>query len=118
METTAELVPSKGVEKDELETARESNTPKLHITTVEALLRVYVSQNKSITVPINVRVEQLFIRSDSEHEHINSKELVSGRATVETATEDYTFEFGMYCGTRNDEFVYEEIEVVAEKLVS
>lgn len=92
--------------------------------TIKSILQKAISQDERVREVIQFRNLSKEFKNDSEHDHINSKEIASGTIGIEythneshesiesSESIDSDFEYGIFCGLEDDQFVYNPLEVV------
>lgn len=102
------------VKNENIDEIRDSHTndmvPRKDL--VKELLISYFSKVRVLADYDTIDIKDCEIRGESVEDHINNKEIVSGRAEAEIRNRLVNFNYEIYCGSNSGEFVYDELEVI------
>lgn len=100
---------------EKLESWRETNSPEnIPNNFLVGLIKGYLVKRHEQFIEESIKIVQKTIKGDSPHDHVNEKELVSGIARAEIRGDTVEFNFGVFCGSSMDGYVFDSLEVVVE----
>lgn len=102
------------VKNENIDEIRDSHTNNMvpRKDLVKELLISYFSKVRVSADYDTIEVKAREIRGESVEDHINNKEIVSGRAEAEVWNRLVNFNYEIYCGSNGGDFVYDKLEVI------